>query len=240
MFNQRLLNRRRALKLGLSFLAGIGASACSQFFSQGPKAQVLDQFNEPVKDREQPFLNFNNFLAFNPDEIVGAQIDESKIKRTIHVDINHGKASDTNSGSNTSPLKSLGAALKQAKKYLKKGEGTKITIYPGVYREGELVIDGKKLGSKAKDALLVQAGRNNPPVIEGVIHRVNSDNPNLVEKSLKNIQFDAHSPRQVNYSFPETANSTQTDSALHHQSLSPRQKSPAGVSCCRWSQQYRY
>ena len=53
----------------------------------------------------------------------------------------------------------------RAKKYLKKGEGTKITIYPGVYREGELVIDGKKLGSKAKDALLVIEGTKKGQVI---------------------------------------------------------------------------
>ena len=33
-----------------------------------------------------------------------------------------------------------------------------------------------------KPNLLVQAGRNNPPVIEGVIYRVNSDNPNLVRR----------------------------------------------------------
>lgn len=103
--------------------------------------------------------------AFNPDGITGAQINESQIKQIINVDINHPSALDRNSGLNEKPLKSFGAAIKKAKEYLKKGEGTKILIHPGIYREGEFVLDGRKLGAKAKDTLLVIEGAEQGQVI---------------------------------------------------------------------------
>jgi hypothetical protein len=109
--------------------------------------------------------NLNNVQSFNTSGITGAQIDESQIKQTIHVDINHSGASDSNSGSRQNPLKSLSAALEKAKEYLKQGEGTKIIIHPGVYREGEIKINGKHLGSEAKDAVLIIEGTKKGRVI---------------------------------------------------------------------------
>lgn len=109
--------------------------------------------------------NLNNFQSFNSDGITGAQIDENQIKQTIHVDINHPDASDSNSGLQENPLKSLSAAIEKAKEYLQQGEGTKIVIHPGVYREGEIVVDGKEVGSQAKDALLVIEGKEKGQVI---------------------------------------------------------------------------
>ncbi|GAB4234672.1 MAG: hypothetical protein Kow0049_18720 [Stanieria sp.] len=99
--------------------------------------------------------------------ITAAQIDENKISQIIHVNINALNASDNNSASSTQPLKSLSAALEKAKQYLNRGEGTKIILYPGVYREGELVIDGKQLTPQAKDAVLVIEGVNKEVVISG-------------------------------------------------------------------------
>jgi hypothetical protein len=109
--------------------------------------------------------NLNNFQSFNGNRITGAQIDESQIKQTIHVDINHSGASDSNSGLQENPFKSLSAALKKAKEYLRQGEDTKIIIHPGVYREGEITINGNKLGSEAKDALLVIEGTTKGRII---------------------------------------------------------------------------
>jgi hypothetical protein len=109
--------------------------------------------------------NLNNFQSFNGDGITGAQIDESQIKQTIHVDINYPSASDSNSGLQENPFKSLSAALEKAKEYLRQGEDAKIVIHPGVYREGEIVIDGNNLGSEAKDALLVIEGTEKGRVI---------------------------------------------------------------------------
>jgi hypothetical protein len=65
------------------------------------------------------------------------------------------KASDKNSGSQRSPLKTLNAAFKQAKAHLDAGEATKIVIGAGNYREtlGHQVLTGR-----AKDTLLVLEG----------------------------------------------------------------------------------
>lgn len=109
--------------------------------------------------------NLNNFQSFNGNGITGAQIDESQIKQTIHVDINHSDASDSNSGLQENPFKSLSAALEKAKEHLRQGEGTKIVIHPGTYREGEIVFDGREIGSQAKDALLVIEGTEKGKVI---------------------------------------------------------------------------
>jgi hypothetical protein len=109
--------------------------------------------------------NSNNIQSFNKGGITGTQIDESQIKQTIHVNINHPGASDSNSGLPQNPLKSLTAAIAKAKEYLKQGEGTKIVIHPGMYREGDIVIDGRELGSQAKDASLVIEGTQKGQVI---------------------------------------------------------------------------
>ncbi|WP_051036059.1 right-handed parallel beta-helix repeat-containing protein [Stanieria cyanosphaera] len=99
--------------------------------------------------------------------ITAAQIDENKISQIIHVNINDPNASDHNSASSTQPLKSLSAALEKAKQYLNRGESTKIILDPGLYREGELVIDGEQLTPQAKDAVLVIEGRNEEVIISG-------------------------------------------------------------------------
>lgn len=109
--------------------------------------------------------SLNNIQTFNSRGITGAQINENQIKQTIHVNINHSNASDNNSGLEENPLKSLAAAVEKAKEYLKQGESTKIVIHPGLYREGEIVFDGNKLGSQAKDALLVIEGTEKGQVI---------------------------------------------------------------------------
>ncbi|MBW4548431.1 MAG: right-handed parallel beta-helix repeat-containing protein [Symplocastrum torsivum CPER-KK1] len=114
----------------------------------------------------EPFHSLNwTDKTFNSKGITGAQINESKIQQVIHVDINNPSASDKNPGLNEKPLKTFGAALEEAKQYLKKGKGIKILVHPGVYREGEFVINGKALGSKAKDALLVIEGAEKGKVI---------------------------------------------------------------------------
>ncbi len=111
MSKNRLLHRRHALQLGLGFLTSIIASKFFRRMVSVPYTNVIQQ---------------NNLLTFNTNEIVGSQIEESKIQQTIHVNINHSDASDSNSGLRENPLKTFKAALKKAKGYLRKGEETKI------------------------------------------------------------------------------------------------------------------
>ena len=109
--------------------------------------------------------SLDNSQSFNAKDVVGAQIDESQIKHTINVNINHLNASNSNFGSKQRPLKTLSSALEKAKEYLRKGEGTKIIIHPGIYREGELVINGQDLEPQGQDALLVIQGSEKGKVI---------------------------------------------------------------------------
>ncbi|MDJ0798481.1 MAG: right-handed parallel beta-helix repeat-containing protein [Calothrix sp. MO_167.B12] len=151
-------NIRIAIFSFLSILLGLQLTSCQNWIKKNsvPSNQVYKLTSAADQNPSQ---------ILNTNDITGAQIDESKINQIIHVDINHPAASDENSGLKQNPLKSFNAAIEKAKGYLKKGEGTKILIYPGVYREGELVIDGKALGSKAKDALLVIEGTKKGQVI---------------------------------------------------------------------------
>ena len=165
MSKNRLLHRRHALQLGVGFLTSIVASKLIQRLVSGHKAKALNNLKNNFLVPETNVIQQNNLLAFNTNEIVGAQIEESKIQQTIHVNINHSDASDSNSGLRENPLKTFKAALEKAKGHLRKGEGTKIVIHPGVYREGELVIDGKSLGSAARDALLIIEGTEKGQVI---------------------------------------------------------------------------
>jgi hypothetical protein len=114
---------------------------------------------------DQPHSISRNDQPFTSKGITGAQINESKIQQIIHVDIKNPSASDKNSGLKEKPLKTFSAAIEKATWHLKQGEGTKILIHPGVYREGEFVIDGTALGSKAKDAVLVIEGAEKGQVI---------------------------------------------------------------------------
>ena len=165
MPKNRLFHRRHALQLGLGLLTSIFASKLIQRLVSGHKAKALNDLNNNLLVSDTNVIEDNTLLAFNTNEIVGAQIDESKIQKIIHVDINHSEASDSNSGLRENPLKTFKAALKKAKGHLRKGEGTKIVIHPGVYREGELVIDGKSLGSASRDALLIIEGTEKGQVI---------------------------------------------------------------------------
>jgi hypothetical protein len=151
MFHKRLLTRRQTFKLSLGLATAVGIGAFQK-----------NSVNSNYQGEE--LLKITNLTAQN---ITAAQIDENTITQTIYVNINAPNTSDHNSASSTQPLKSLSAALEKAKQYLNRGEGTKIILYPGVYQEGELVIDGEQLTPQAKDAVLVIEGVNKEVVISG-------------------------------------------------------------------------
>ncbi len=152
MPNKKQIHRRYALKLGLGFVSGIGTSIFNQRIFANNSTQASNSANSS-------FINQANNLVANDHNFTGAQVDESNIQQTIYVRKKDKVASDSNSGTtNQKPLKTISAALQKAKEYLNQGQGVKILIDGGIYREGELVIDGKQLSSKARESILVIEG----------------------------------------------------------------------------------
>jgi hypothetical protein len=77
----------------------------------------------------------------------GAKIDESKIKKIIRVDA-------TGKGD----AKTFADGLKLAADSLREGVPTKLIVGNGLYREGEITIDGGAMGGKARETLFVVEG----------------------------------------------------------------------------------
>lgn len=178
MLKKILLNRRRAIKIGLGFVGGTGLSACGGLINQASSGKPT--FDSGIDSYEKDSGEPNGYLAFNTEQIVGAKIDRTQIKRTIHVNNNHPNAFDSNAGYGQSPLKTVAAAVRMARDYLSNGEGIRILIYAGIYREGEFTIDGNKLGDQAKNAILIIEGRG-----EAVISGSEIWQPNTWQKATK-------------------------------------------------------
>lgn len=100
--------------------------------------------------------------------ITGADIDESVIETVLHVAA--GAAPDGD-GSKAKPLPTLGAALKKADDLLKQKRPTRISLAPGIYREGDLIIRGGQLNERqpGDDTLLVIEGAGAPGTDEQVV-----------------------------------------------------------------------
>jgi hypothetical protein len=94
-------------------------------------------------ERERTMLK-----TVDPGKVTGAQIDESTVATTIHVDA---KAADGGDGSQAKPFKTFGAALKAADKELKALRPVKIQLAPGTYREGNYVIKGGEMNKPQED-----------------------------------------------------------------------------------------
>ncbi|MEM7624058.1 MAG: right-handed parallel beta-helix repeat-containing protein [Planctomycetota bacterium] len=94
-------------------------------------------------------------------EVTGAQVDESLIRHYLRVDpvIEPGGPDG---------LATLAGALKQAEPLLQRGEGVKITVAPGTYREGEIELLSYEWSEAGRNAVLVIEGEGDtPPVISG-------------------------------------------------------------------------
>jgi hypothetical protein len=92
----------------------------------------------------------------------GVAIDERDIKTTLHVMQHSAAAVDSNDGSLAKPYKTISAAIRQAEKLLARGQGVRVKIGPGTYREsvGHIRIEGA-----AYSALLVLEGSSNGKTI---------------------------------------------------------------------------
>ena len=74
-------------------------------------------------------------LSAEPPLITGAAVPESAADVVIHVDGASPDARDSNDGTADRRLRTIGAAVQKAEANNRKGIGSKILIYPGVYRE---------------------------------------------------------------------------------------------------------
>jgi hypothetical protein len=85
----------------------------------------------------------------------GAVVDERNVQTTLYVMQGNAGASDSNDGSPAKPFKTISAAIRQAEKLLAQGQGVRVKIGPGTYREsaGHIRTEGA-----AKSALLVIEG----------------------------------------------------------------------------------
>jgi len=94
-----------------------------------------------------------------------ATVNESLETSFIYVDVN--KGSDSNSGSQSSPLKTIGAALNIATTNNAAAIGTRIIINPGTYREVLTITSGQNQNSNVP--MTLQAAQNGTVFISGAV-----------------------------------------------------------------------
>ena len=128
--------------------------------------------SSPARNR-QSFVRFNILfrgtlltllvsLFFRPAASGQATVNESL--ETAYVYVDAVKGSDTNSGTQSSPLKTIGAAATLAQTNNQNSIGTRVTINPGTYRESV------KLSHDKKDTSLpitFQAATNGTVIVSG-------------------------------------------------------------------------
>jgi Right handed beta helix region/Protein of unknown function (DUF1565) len=91
-----------------------------------------------------------------------ASVDESL--ETAHLYVDSVKGSDSNTGTQQLPLRTLGKALSIASANNQKNVGTQVTVMPGTYREGVSVAYGAKATSAP---ITVEAGSGGAVIISG-------------------------------------------------------------------------
>ncbi len=96
------------------------------------------------------------------DAITGAEIDESAVTRTIHVDAAKGDDSAAG-GSRAKPLRTLTAAVEVASTFLRNGQGVRIRLAPGTYREEVTIRPAEAAGPP----LIIEGERKGAVVLSG-------------------------------------------------------------------------
>jgi len=91
-----------------------------------------------------------------------ANVNESLETASIYVDAVHGN--DSNSGTKTAPLKTIGASVSMAMANNDSSVGTKVIINPGTYRESVVIGGTKKSTSKP---ITFQAATNGTAFVSG-------------------------------------------------------------------------
>ncbi len=107
----------------------------------------------------------------DPSVITGSDIDESKIKITIHVDNDHPNANDLNTGvDRNQPKKSIQSAVDDFRMQHSGFTGaTKILIHPGVYRPARTITIDNLMYATRKQLLVLEGAEAGKVVITGSI-----------------------------------------------------------------------
>jgi len=115
-----------------------------------------------------------------------ATVNENLETSFIYVDVV--KGSDSNSGSQSSPLKTIGAALNIAKTNNAAAIGTRIIINPGTYREVLTITSGPDQNSTVP--MTLQAAQNGTVFVSGAVQYTgwapDASNPNIYTATWPN------------------------------------------------------
>ena len=100
--------------------------------------------------------------------VTGAEVDETRIAGTIHVDPARGRDGENTGVKQNEPLATLARAMELAQAELAAGRGVRVSLAPGLYREGDITLDAAKLPEAARDAvLIIECPGDAPAVITG-------------------------------------------------------------------------
>jgi len=101
-----------------------------------------------------------------PDYVTGAIVNEEAVKKTIYVDISHPKANDNNPGTEALPLKSLKTIAKRVKESVQQGDGIRVVVKAGVYRENVRLAN---IGDRKKPdvPVIIEAEKTGTVIISG-------------------------------------------------------------------------
>ncbi|MBI3990853.1 MAG: right-handed parallel beta-helix repeat-containing protein [Candidatus Omnitrophica bacterium] len=104
------------------------------------------------------------FAEFKP-----FKVQEDSVKKTLYVNNLADNASDTNPGTEKQPFKTIGKAMELAMQNKKQNTGTRVVVYPGVYRESLILGPDVKAdadpGAGDTDAVLIIEAKEKGSVI---------------------------------------------------------------------------
>lgn len=108
----------------------------------------------------------NSLIPEHNIQVTGANIDEDNISVVYYVDGNGEEASDQNPGTEEQPFQSIAKAVSLAVERTKKGEGVKIVLAPGVYRE---VIKISHSGQNSDAPLIIEGQKKGEVILKGSV-----------------------------------------------------------------------
>ena len=98
--------------------------------------------------------------------VTGADVNEAAVSKIYYVNRHHPSASDSNTGtSSNQPFLTVGKAFSEALTQLENGIGTKILIFPGLYREEPMLAYARYWNESAQNATFIIEGTEKHKVI---------------------------------------------------------------------------
>ena len=135
MVNNSKFMRRRAFLISLGLIGFLTPFAVNKKLKHlNQQSQGFDNQNQDLLANASAGVTDSVGLPKLPNiaKVTGAVIDETQIKHVLHVSKN---GSDSNLGTSSQPFLTINQAFSVARAKLAQGEGVKINIAPGTYRE---------------------------------------------------------------------------------------------------------